>query len=471
VKSRDDYAGAQQEYLKVFDEVRSELLKIPGVVDVGIGLKETNGGLTEEPSFRVYVTNKIPESDLPPEQIVPKTIRGFPTDVIKVRPEVSVIGFNDEDDTKNYSTKVGGIRIENDKGISYGTLGCFCQLTADNSTVVLLSCYHVLYDSGATKGAKVGQPGIDGLCCCTCNQIGAVLDGADKPVDGAIAKLDADVRYYPKIKQIKKADGSLEMNGFISGSGDAVMGEECWKVGSTTGLTRGTISQAVPRIEIHPKAPFGKVCDHGDSGSVVVSLGTSNVIGLLRSMDPGNTLGYATPIAKVLAALKIVVIATDTTKTYDVSGPVDDESDRFAEMARESAFAEVVARLRASVAGREFLRIFDSHRAECLDLINKERRATVTWHRNHGPTYIAAIARSAKAPDYRIPREIDGVSRKGGALAMRTILEQFGSKQLRTDTRAYADVLIEAFDQSDTTDELIQRIAETRMLVLAGSIG
>src|SRR3954453_21853026 len=95
----------QEELLRVFDEVRAELLQNPTVEDVGVGVKERAGELTDEVVFRGYVREKKPEEEVAPEHVVPTTIRGFSTDVLVVRHPELIIGFGDEDDAKNYKTK------------------------------------------------------------------------------------------------------------------------------------------------------------------------------------------------------------------------------------------------------------------------------------------------------------------------------------------------------------------------------
>jgi hypothetical protein len=453
----DVLAAEERRYLEAYEAVREKLLRIAGVVDVGVGLKETAGDLTGKIAYRVYVQAKRPQAELSPEAFVPTEIDGFRTDVITKREQIPVLGFNDENDERNYKVKVAGIYVGNDKLTGTGTLGCFCRRTTDNK-VVFLSCHHVLFDGGAGVGSEVGQPQYDDSCCCTCNKIGAVLDG-DKTLDCAISSLDDDVPFITKVKQIKRADGTLEHNGFISGSDNPQSGHEVWKIGARTGLTRGTISQVAPDVEIHPKAPFAYIADHGDSGSVVVDLTTGMVVGLLKSIDKeiaaGGTLGFATPIGPVLTKLKITVSATDASQTYDVALSEEYALDRLTRVAPASGFADVAQRLRASEAGVTLLERLDAHRAECVRLVNTCRPVTVAWHRSESPAFMAALARSAKVPEYRIPYEIDGVSRAQALLALRSAFERNGSDELRTTIAEHGDRLLELLLRCETVDELI----------------
>lgn len=469
MKGRDSWAAEQEQALKIYDDVRRELLRIPGVVEVGVGIKETGGKLTEEVVFRVYVIEKLPETALPPEQVIPKTIRGFRTDVIKRRDRVPIIGFSDEDDWKNYSTKVGGIRIGSQNAGGTGTLGCFCMLLSDGS-VVFLSNHHVLLSGSAAVGSKVGQPQHEKSCCCTCNEIGQVHSGTAGALDCAIGTLNLDVPFFAKVKTIKRGDGTTELNGFISGSGAAVLSEEVWKVGARTGLTRGTITDLVPDLEVTPTAAFPRVANRGDSGSVVVSLATSNVVGLLKSIDTATeTLGFATPIASVLSTLGITVLPTPP-DDFDVLEPDEDGLEAFSRQARESAFAGIAERLESSEAGREVLHLFRTHRRECLDLVNKERAVTVAWRRNQGPAFLAALARSAKEPIYRIPQEIEGVSRERAAMRMAAALNEHAGDALLADLRLYGAPLVEAFARCDTVAGLITAWEEMMLSAPAGPV-
>jgi hypothetical protein len=57
---------------------QDELLRLPNVVGVGIGEK---GG---KQVIKVLVTHKVPASALKPEEVIPKTVGGYATDVEEV---------------------------------------------------------------------------------------------------------------------------------------------------------------------------------------------------------------------------------------------------------------------------------------------------------------------------------------------------------------------------------------------------
>ncbi|NWF62646.1 MAG: hypothetical protein HXY43_26300 [Fischerella sp.] len=55
-----------------------QLMGLPNVTGVGIGEKEG------KPVIKVFVERKVPESELQPQEIVPKSIEGCETDVEEI---------------------------------------------------------------------------------------------------------------------------------------------------------------------------------------------------------------------------------------------------------------------------------------------------------------------------------------------------------------------------------------------------
>jgi len=60
------------------DDVAAELMELPNVVGVGTG-EEAGRQI-----IKVYVETKVPEAELRPEDVVPKTLDGEPTDVEEI---------------------------------------------------------------------------------------------------------------------------------------------------------------------------------------------------------------------------------------------------------------------------------------------------------------------------------------------------------------------------------------------------
>ena len=55
-----------------------QLMQLPNVTGVGIGESEGKAVI------KVFVTHKVSESDLEPQEIVPKTLEGWETDVEEI---------------------------------------------------------------------------------------------------------------------------------------------------------------------------------------------------------------------------------------------------------------------------------------------------------------------------------------------------------------------------------------------------
>ena len=69
-----------------------ELKKHPGVLSVFLSTKWKGGKDTGVRSITFYVQKKLPESQLPTEHIIPKTIEGVPTDVLELNPAGWIAG-------------------------------------------------------------------------------------------------------------------------------------------------------------------------------------------------------------------------------------------------------------------------------------------------------------------------------------------------------------------------------------------
>lgn len=65
--------------IKAVKEKNEErLMRMPNVTGVGIGEK------TGKPVIKVFVTHKVPESALHPQEVVPKALEGWETDVEEI---------------------------------------------------------------------------------------------------------------------------------------------------------------------------------------------------------------------------------------------------------------------------------------------------------------------------------------------------------------------------------------------------
>jgi hypothetical protein len=65
----------------VKDLYEADLMRKPNVVGVGIGLRQREGELTDEPAIVVSVTHKPSASVMAPEDVIPTELDGVPVDV------------------------------------------------------------------------------------------------------------------------------------------------------------------------------------------------------------------------------------------------------------------------------------------------------------------------------------------------------------------------------------------------------
>jgi hypothetical protein len=67
------------------EKYKDQLLKLPNVIGVAIGEKVVKGQVVPgKEVIKVFVTRKVPESQLKPDQVIPKTLEGYETDVEEI---------------------------------------------------------------------------------------------------------------------------------------------------------------------------------------------------------------------------------------------------------------------------------------------------------------------------------------------------------------------------------------------------
>lgn len=437
-------------------EARAELEGIPGVVDVRAGIREKGGMATEQVVFHVFVERKRPLMEIPPEHRVPPVVAGFPTDVIEVTgavPEAEVL--------------TGGMRVTQSLwGLSYGTLGAFATTTAANAhlpvdTPVLLTNNHV----ASSVGDLVG---IDCLCdswCCRCCEIGEVVDSQlTNEVDGAIARLNDDVRFSHEILGI----------GAIRGQGTAVIGTRILKYGHRTGFTNGAVTSDVApsnrtdgasfinQIRVAPRPPSTDMSQGGDSGSVYVDADTRSVVGLHHAgSGPTSTGNHIGPVATLL---DIEFPTMGTAGAIPLTGSAF-EPDRPTVL---DAVTALRAELERTETGRRWLELVHTHAREVRELVNHDRETQVAWQRHQGPAFVAHFMRSARVADHRVPDEVEGVRIQNLILAMAATLERSGSPELAAAITEHYLTALQLSERCDTAAALIDRSRE--LAISAGAV-
>jgi hypothetical protein len=350
------------------ERVAAAFLNYQNVVACGIGFKTTQGQQTWVPSVVLSVVRKMPQSELPESQILPKLIEGIPTDVIETG-EIAALGIDRIGIVRPLQP---GVSIGHRDGTA-GTLGCIVRRGEDQ---YLLSNNHVLaLLNRAEIGDPILQPGpgdggtlndhigklagyekirfsadtdsniviIDGAQDTATPQGGATpqdgtapqgcaaliarLFGSKPPmtlptepapgpvpvgmgtpenrVDAAIAQPLRSMTINPLL---------AEVNSLPSGVADPKLGMHVFKSGRSTGVTEGFITQVDVTVDVQYGARRARYVnqmmttrfsDRGDSGSLVIN-GQREAVGLIFSGS--ELISVASPIRFVLSALRVELV-------------------------------------------------------------------------------------------------------------------------------------------------------------------
>jgi hypothetical protein len=327
---------------------QTSLLEKRNVIGVGVGYKETSGQKTSDLSLSVLVRNKLAHQDLNTKDLVPSSIDGIPTDVVRVGKVVAYKSHKDR-----FRPTPGGVSIGH-FAITAGTFGAPVK-DATTGELLLLSNNHVLANSndahindsiiqpGAADGGRGPQDRIANLLrfvpiryknddggggggdddqCAIASFISSLLNAIArmggsktrlKPIrPQAIANLvDAAIAKPWNVDSI--LDEIFEI-GKVSGTSDAEIGMAVKKSGRTTGLTQGNITVVDTTIDVgyggNRLATFehqiltNDMSEPGDSGSLLVSE-QNQAVGLLFAGS--DTVTVFNPIKTVLDLLQITI--------------------------------------------------------------------------------------------------------------------------------------------------------------------
>lgn len=334
---------ALQNAILAAQEVKRESLTFlmgrENVVATGIGYKTVGNVVTNELAIVVSVVQKRPSAQLAAAAMIPKTVGNMKTDVIETG---RIIAF--QDPKQKMRPARPGVSIGHFQ-ITAGTFGCLVQR---GTQVYILSNNHVLANSNnAQLGDPIYQPGkYDGGTSADqiatleqfirigfpgdnppppspqpgCSPLAAVMklfqiqpattpqpqinEPDNNTVDCAIAKPLSPDLVLPDILNI----------GVPTGVGSATLGTQLQKMGRTTGLTTGQITQVDVTVQVdyggkvatyHGQLMAGAMSQGGDSGSAVLDL-NKRVVGLLFAGSDSTTI--MNPIQLVLDALQVQVV-------------------------------------------------------------------------------------------------------------------------------------------------------------------
>lgn len=269
--------------MHVPDHVREDLRRRANVVGVGTGLKRRQGRETGEEAVIVFVTEKLPESELDEADICPKTVEiddeEVPTDVVQsgevwAQAAAAEPGATVPDRTQRIRPAPASVSVGH-PDITAGTLGS-PPLAAENDELVFVTNTHVAAPPpDAEDGDACLQPGPhDGGDAD--DHLGTLLEFAEIARDEPNTTDSALVRVDP----VDLRENEILEIGALSGFRATASGERYEKSGRTTGHTTGEFVAEDVEIDVrgyYPDEPvtftgvdaFSPMSSGGDSGSLI----------------------------------------------------------------------------------------------------------------------------------------------------------------------------------------------------------
>lgn len=301
------------DYAKVADVQAAEedtLLNRNNVVGVGVGNKVKNGRDTGDASIIVYVAQKLDADMLTADDLIPKEVGKFKTDVVETG-EIFAGGaahtqYAPAAEQVTTQTLRGRVRpVEG--GYSVGhykiTAGTMATAVIDATPFpgiprryYMLSNNHVLANSNdALLGDPILQPGpFDGgtvpgdIVARLSRFVPIHFDGRCNYVDAAIAE-----------GEFHDLDREIYWIGYVRGIAAPQLGAIVQKTGRTTSYTTGQIIGLNATFNVnYGGGKVARMCDQivttnmsagGDSGSLLLDM-EENAVGLLFAGSPSVTL-------------------------------------------------------------------------------------------------------------------------------------------------------------------------------------
>lgn len=188
--------------------------------------RSRGGNWIREECITVCVKTKKRPEDLEPGQVIPHTIGGMGTDVIEVKPKLSLY-------SPKYSPLCGGISISGEGNESDGTMGAVFHDTV-NDVFCGITNFHVASDESNPSHpvTHIIHPGASDDGIVVTDRIGKISRWEiNEWGDAAIFTLSRDF-----------ALSQLSTHQVISSIREPDLGDQVAKVGRTTGVTYGEIS-------------------------------------------------------------------------------------------------------------------------------------------------------------------------------------------------------------------------------------
>lgn len=289
--------------------VELDLLGLPGLVGIGLGMREADGEFFDELAVRIFVEDA---TNVPPG--LPDEIGGIGVCIIER--QIEPCGFPD---TARYDDLMGGVRVSQPlRGA--GTLGALVEDVNTGETLGL-SCYHVIGDPGQDSVYQPSEPPlVVGVPPSAADKIGVVVR-AEFPqtpplplspvrvsmIDAAVTSLDAATAATAipsRTLSRSIADQGPGLPPLVPGvtatsvpvTGQTRVRKRGFVTGPTAGLVLsrnltvrwkpgGTNTWLMEQTEILGDGIF---CDEGDSGSLVLEETSPTAVGLLWGRNQGD---------------------------------------------------------------------------------------------------------------------------------------------------------------------------------------
>jgi len=281
---------------KVIEKHGKELLKYPNVIGFSnLPQPRIRKGkiIPEEQVLRVYVTRKVPKEQLKPSELIPSEIEGVKTDVVEIGRIKKLQGYRER-----YRPAPAGVSTSRADQEAAGTIGWF--MIDEDGNVYLLSNNHVwANENNAQQGDPIIQPGRLDEGDPENDVIAELYDWIDIDFSGNPNTVDAAIATPLDLSQVYT---SIMVLGGITGKADPVQDSKAKKVGRSTGLTEGTITDVSATLNVEYDSGTALFQDvfvvqssevivqEGDSGSPVLDENNKFLGLLFAGSDDGKTL-------------------------------------------------------------------------------------------------------------------------------------------------------------------------------------
>ncbi|RLC87415.1 MAG: hypothetical protein DRI37_06160 [Chloroflexi bacterium] len=319
---------------EIYPHALPHLFQRPNVIACGLGYKIRGNMQTDELSLIVSVEQKVPAAQLTAQDLIPKTVDGFLTDVVETG-HIRAL-------KARYRPAQPGISIGH-YHITAGTLGLVVQRGAER---FILSNNHVLANCNAAQiGDPIWQPGpVDGGT--SADRLATLaefqpLDFGEQTGECQIADLTA--RFLNtlagatgsshRMRPVQQTAGSNLMDaalarpvapglitpeilglGLPNGVSEPHLGQQVQKVGRTTGHTQGVVQQIDVTVQVDyngrtirftDQIIAGHMSSPGDSGSAILDM-ERRAVGLLFAGSEQVTI--FTPLQRVLDHFGVEIV-------------------------------------------------------------------------------------------------------------------------------------------------------------------